>query len=240
MAYNVFIEFIFLGSSQTMVNDDNNKTDSIVPESDDRIGRGGVYINRPVSRDLSSSNQDNLTPEDGISWHKISNPFLIITVVGLIYLVFVQDAELSKLQERFDVLETNIITTDINSNLKEQDLKLDKHWSEIKKLWGIAYDRNSKSIKKIKTTLEYQKQDLASISKKMEKSNKSMNSLVNSSLATKLEVNDLVAKYGSKPSKDVEIRILENEKAIEAIDAHRLVINRDIQQLKSQLNIKPD
>ena len=240
MAYNVSIEFIFLGSSQTMVNDDNNKTDSIVPESDDRIGRGGVYINRPVSRDLSSSNQDNLTPEDGISWHKISNPFLIITVVGLIYLVFVQDAELSKLQERFDVLETNIITTDINSNLKEQDLKLDKHWSEIKKLWGIAYDRNSKSIKKIKTTLEYQKQDLASISKKMEKSNKSMNSLVNSSLATKLEVNDLVAKYGSKPSKDVEIRILENEKAIEAIDAHRLVINRDIQQLKSQLNIKPD
>ncbi|MCH9842813.1 MAG: hypothetical protein K0U06_00910 [Gammaproteobacteria bacterium] len=223
-----------------MVNDDNNKTDSIVPESDDRIGRGGVYINRPVSRDLSSSNQDNLTPEDGISWHKISNPFLIITVVGLIYLVFVQDAELSKLQERFDVLETNVITTDINSNLKEQDLKLDKHWSEIKKLWGIAYDRNSKSIKKIKTTLEYQKQDLASISKKMEKSNKSMNSLVNSSLATKLEVNDLVAKYGSKPSKDVEIRILENEKAIEAIDAHRLVINRDIQQLKSQLNIKPD
>jgi hypothetical protein len=240
MAYNVFIEFIFLGSSQTMVNDDNNKTDSIVPESDDRIGRGGVYINRPISRDLSSSNQDNLTPEDGISWHKISNPFLIITVVGLIYLVFVQDAELSKLQERFDVLETNVITTDINSNLKEQDLKLDKHWSEIKKLWGIAYDRNSKSIKKIKTTLEYQKQDLASISKKMEKSNKSMNSLVNSSLATKLEVNDLVAKYGSKPSKDVEIRILENEKAIEAIDAHRLVINRDIQQLKSQLNIKPD
>ena len=240
MAYNVSIEFIFLGSSQTMVNDDSNKTDSIVPESDDRIGRGGVYINRPVSRDLSSSNQDNLTPEDGISWHKISNPFLIITVVGLIYLVFVQDAELSKLQERFDVLETNVITTDINSNLKEQDLKLDKHWSEIKKLWGIAYDRNSKSIKKIKTTLEYQKQDLASISKKMEKSNKSMNSLVNSSLATKLEVNDLVAKYGSKPSKDVEIRILENEKAIEAIDAHRLVINRDIQQLKSQLNIKPD
>ena len=240
MAYNVSIEFIFLGSSQTMVNDDNNKTDSIVPESDDRIGRGGVYINRPVSRDLSSSNQDNLTPEDGISWHKISNPFLIITVVGLIYLVFVQDAELSKLQERFDVLETNVITTDINSNLKEQDLKLDKHWSEIKKLWGIAYDRNSKSIKKIKTTLEYQKQDLASISKKMEKSNKSMNSLVNSSLATKLEVNDLVAKYGSKPSKDVETRILENEKAIEAIDAHRLVINRDIQQLKSQLNIKPD
>ena len=240
MAYNVFIEFIFLGSSQTMVNDDNNKTDSIVPESDDRIGRGGVYINRPVSRDLSSSNQENLTPEDGISWHKISNPFLIITVVGLIYLVFVQDAELSKLQERFDVLETNVITTDINSNLKEQDLKIDKHWSEIKKLWGIAYDRNSKSIKKIKTTLEYQKQDLASISKKMEKSNKSMNSLVNSSLATKLEVNDLVAKYGSKPSKDVEIRILENEKAIEAIDAHRLVINRDIQQLKSQLNIKPD
>ena len=240
MAYNVSIEFIFLGGSQTMVNDDNNKTDSIVPESDDRIGRGGVYINRPVSRDLSSSNQDNLTPEDGISWHKISNPFLIITVVGLIYLVFVQDAELSKLQERFDVLETNVITTDINSNLKEQDLKLDKHWSEIKKLWGIAYDRNSKSIKKIKTTLEYQKQDLASISKKMEKSNKSMNSLVNSSLATKLEVNDLVAKYGSKPSKDVEIRILENEKAIEAIDAHRLVINRDIQQLKSQLNIKPD
>ena len=221
-----------------MVNDENNKTDSIVPESDDRIGRGGVYINRPVSRDSSSSNQDNLTPEDGISWHKICNPFLIITVVGLIYLVLAQDAELSKLQERFDVLETNVITTDINSNFKEQYLKLDKHWSEIKKLWGIAYDRNRKSIENIKTTLEYQKQDLESIGKKIEKSNKSMSSLVSSSLATKLEVNDLIAKYGSKPSKGVEIRILENEKAIKAIDAHRLIINRDIQQLKSQLNSK--
>jgi hypothetical protein len=61
---------------------------------------------------------------------------------------------------------------------------------------------------------------------------------VSSSLATKLEVNDLIAKYGSKPSKGVEIRILENEKAIKAIDAHRLIINRDIQQLKSQLNSK--
>ena len=240
MTYNVSIEFIFLGSLQTMVNDDNNKTDSIVPESDDRIGRGGVYMNRPVSRDSNSSNQDNLTPKDGISWHKISNPFLIITVVGLIYLVFVQDAELSKLQERFDVLETNVITTDINSNLKEQDLKLDKHWSEIKKLWGIAYDRNRKSIENIKATLEYQKQDLASISKKIEKSNKSMSSLVSSSLATKLEVNDLIAKYGSRPSNGVEIRILENEKAIKAIDAHRLIINRDIQQLKSKLNSKTD
>jgi hypothetical protein len=154
--------------------------------------------------------------------------------------VLAQDAELSKLQERFDVLETNIITTDINSNFKEQDLKLDKHWSEIKKLWGIAYDRNRKSIENIKTTLEYQKQDLASIGKKIEKSNKSMSSLVSSSLATKLEVNDLIAKYGSKPSKGVEIRILENEKAIKAIDAHRLIINRDIQQLKSQLNSKTD
>ena len=132
------------------------------------------------------------------------------------------------------MLETNVVTTDIDSNFKEQDLKLDKHWSEIKKLWGIAYDRNSKRIKKIKTSLEYQKQDLASISKKIEKSNKSVSSLVNSSLATKLEVNDLAAKYGSKSSKGIEARILENEKAIKAIDAHRLIINRDIQQLKSQ------
>jgi hypothetical protein len=70
---------------------------------------------------------------------------------------------------------------------------------------------------------------------KLEKSNKSMNSLVSSSLATKLEVNDLVLKIGSQSEKILEARILENEKAIKAIDAHRLSINRDIQQLKSQL-----
>ena len=62
-----------------------------------------------------------------------------------------------------------------------------------------------------------------------------MNSLVNSSLATKLEVNDLVLKIGSQSEKSLEARILENEKAVKAIDAHRLSINRDIQQLKSQL-----
>jgi hypothetical protein len=81
----------------------------------------------------------------------------------------------------------------------------------------------------------YQKQDIDSINSKLEKSNKSMNSLVNSSLATKLEVNDLVLKIGSQSEKSLEARILENEKAVKAIDAHRLSINRDIQQLKSQL-----
>ena len=224
-----------------MVNDDNNKTDSIVPESDDRIGRGGVYINRPISSDSSSSNQDNLTLKDSINWHKIANPLLIITIIGLIYLVLAQGSELGQLQERFEVLETNVVTTDIDSNFKEQDLKLDKHWSEIKKLWGIAYDRNSKSIKKIKTSLEYQKQDLASISKKIEKSNKSVSSLVNSSLATKLEVNDLAAKYGSKPSKGRRgSNIRKTRKQLKRLMLIDWLSIEDIQQLKSQLNSKPE
>ena len=76
---------------------------------------------------------------------------------------------------------------------------------------------------------------LLGIPEKLEKSNKSMNSLANSSLATKLEINDLVLKIGSQSEKSLEARILENEKAVKAIDAHRLSINREIQQLKSQL-----
>jgi hypothetical protein len=218
---------------------DNNKVDSIVPESDDRIGKGGIYKNRLISKEYSSSSQEKSDNESRINWHKISYMILLVTTIYLVYLTIAQGSELNQLQARLDQLETNIISSDIDSNLKEKDLKLEKHWSEIKKLWGIAYDRNAKSIKKIKTTLEYQKQDLTNIEKKLGRTNKSMDSLVSSSLATKLEVDDLISKYGNKPSSDIKARIFENEKAIEAIDAHRLIINRDIQQLKSQLSTNP-
>ena len=218
-----------------MVNDDFNTSDSIVPESDDRIGRGKAYTNRTLARDSDAVDLETSSNKNHINRYKIVCYSLAVVVTVFGYFILSQGTELNRLQKSFNKLEANIISTDITAQLGEQDSKLDKHWSEIKKLWGIAYDRNSKSIKKIKTSVAYQKQDIDSINSKLEKSNKSMNSLVNSSLATKLEVNDLVLKIGSQSEKSLEARILENEKAIKAIDAHRLSINRDIQQLKSQL-----
>jgi len=218
-----------------MVNDDFNKGDSIVPESDDRIGRGKAYTNRTLSRDADAVNLETPSNKNDINRYKIVCYSLIVVVIIFGYFILSQGAELKRLQESFNKLEANIISTDISAQLSEQDSKLDKHWSEIKKLWGIAYDRNSKSIKKIKDSVAYQKQDIDSINLKLEKSNKSMNSLANSSLATKLEINDLALKVGSQSEKSLEARILENEKAVKAIDAHRLSINREIQQLKSQL-----
>ena len=58
---------------------------------------------------------------------------------------------------------------------------------------------------------------------------------MNASLATKLELNDLTSKTGSPSAQGLEVRVSDNEKAIKAIDAHRISVNRDMQQLKSQL-----
>lgn len=72
--------------------------------------------------------------------------------------------------------------------------------------------------------------------------------MASASLAAKLEVNDMVnqsqelvdqlntLKQSLKASQlDLKTRVAGNEEAINAIDAYRRQVNRDIQQIKQQL-----
>lgn len=218
-----------------MIDDNFGGVGSIVPESDERIGRGKAYVNRGSSKTAGSVNPTIFFRGREVSLYKLLVVGLMVSLAGLGCFLVAQGLDVARLEDRFSGLEANIISSDISADLKEQESRLDKQWSEIKKLWAIAYDRNTKSIKKQEKTIKNLKVLVANQKKELASITGRISAVVNASLATKLELNDLTSKTGSLSAQGLEDRVLDNEKAIKAIDAHRLSINREIQQLKSQL-----
>ena len=259
-----------------MTDRDFKAFDPIVPESDERIGRGESTGNQPSSgrRKRVSNSPPRAAGSVGILW-KILILVLLVALGGLGYLFMQEAARLATLQGRFDDLETKIVSTDESLNqsgamlgikLKNHDEELDKHWSEIKKLWGVSNDRNKKnidaqgkSIKSLQASMAARKKEtstlagkLDSLTNKLAKTTKSVETVASSSLAAKLEVNDMVSRsqdlvdqfnrleQSLKASQqDLKTRIASTEEAIDAIDAYRRQVNRDIQQLKQQLGAPP-
>lgn len=265
-----------------MTDKEFSKLDPIVPESDERIGRG-----RPMTPNRSQvstsgaagtkksrgrSNNSHSAPKSGMWFWKFLVLLLIIGLGGLGYFFVEQTEQFSTLQGRFNELEAKIVSTDESLNesgtalavkLKDQGTTLDKHWSEIKKLWGVSNDRNrknieaqektlttqSKTIKNLLGSMSARKKEISSLTGKLDKTSKSLGTVVNSSLAAKLEVNDLVGQSQQATDKmnklgvsldglkqNLNARVADNEEAINAIDAYRLQVNRDIQLLKQQLS----
>ena len=92
-------------------------------------------------------------------------PTLALAVVVLVSLgiIWKQSGEINELRSQFDELDALIKSTDeslsesgtaLSLKLREQSETLDKHWSEIKKLWGVSYDRNRKAIEENKSLAE--------------------------------------------------------------------------------------
>jgi|TARA_B110000503_G_scaffold71265_1_gene110671 hypothetical protein len=243
-----------------MSNDDFNRIDSIVPESDERIGRGrGKAYATQASLKGSDSNKARGTLAS-LSAHSYKLLVFIAVIAG--YLFVSQGLQLTRLQDRFSELEAKIISTDesldqsgelLVTRIETQESALVKHWSEIRKLWAIAYDQNRKDIsqqqekiksqdsalEKLITLVANQKKELASMTGKLNKSAKTMNTMVGSSLAAKSEISDLAVQLRGLSITDFNARIADNEQAIKAIDAHRLSVNREIQELKERLSGKP-
>lgn len=248
-----------------MTDKDFNRLDPIVPESDERIGRSESLGGRIAKDRKRATSEMPSRSGGGIGWFwKVLVLILLLGLGGLSYF-FVQETEhLALLQSRFDDLESKIVSTDESLNqsgaalgikFKSHDETLDKHWSEIKKLWGVSNDRNrkkieaqEKAIKSLEASRAARKKDVANLTAKLTKTGKSVDSMASASLAAKLEVNDMVnqsqelvdqlnsLKQSLMASQlDLQTRVAGNEEAINAIDAYRRQVNRDIQQIKQQL-----
>jgi chromosome segregation ATPase len=248
-----------------MTDKDFNRLDPIVPESNERIGRGEGRGGQSAN-DRKRGAHD-MPPRSGgsVDWFwMVLVLVLMIGLGGLSYFFVQETGRLALLQSRFDDLESKIVSTDESLNqsgaalgikLKNHAETLDKHWSEIKKLWGVSNDRNrnkieaqGKAIKSLEASRSARKKDVADLTAKLTKTGKSVDSMASASLAAKLEVNDMVnqsqelvdqlnsLKQSLKASQlDLKTRVAGNEEAINAIDAYRLQVNRDIQQIKQQL-----
>lgn len=252
-----------------MTDRDFKRFDPIVPESDDRIGRsaGGPADDgrRRAAKRPPPSDSHGGGSIGGI-W-KFLVLVLLLGLAGMGYLLVQEKARLAQLQTRFDELEAKIVSTDESLNqsgatlgmkIREHTETLDKHWSEIRKLWGVSYDTNRKNIESHGETLAAQdktikglqasaaarKQEIAGLTSKVDKAGQSVETAASSAMAAKLEVNDLVDRLQDistrlnaidKTVKDASSRTSANEEAIRAIDAYRLQVNRDLQLIKQQL-----
>jgi hypothetical protein len=268
-----------------MTDKEFSRLDPIVPESDERIGRGRAGSSKQADVSSAGSRQseksqfsNSSAPKAGGSGVKSIGliwKFLVLILIcglgGLGYFFIEQTERLSQLQGRFDELEAKIVSTDESLNesgtalavkLKDQGENLDKHWSEIKKLWGVSHDRNrkkietqektlaaqSKTVKNLQASMSARKKEITTLTGIVDKASQSMVTVVNSSLSAKLEINDLVGqsqqindqvnsleKSFESLKQNLNTRVADNEEAINAIDAYRLQVNRDIQLLKQQL-----
>ena len=257
-----------------MSDKDFSRLDPIVPESDERIGRDKPAAPRP-SRSRGAPKNPRPAKESGGGLWKLLVLILMLGLGGLGYFFVQQTEQFTQLQNRFDNLEAKIVSTDESLNqsgtslsikLKDQEAELDKHWTEIKKLWGVSYDRNRTNIEAQKNTLEAQNKTLKGLQASMAarkkeidglksaqgKAEKSLAAVVNAALAAKLETNDLVGqsqkvadqinsfeKSLAMLKQNLNTRVANNEEAIGAIDAYRLQVNRDLQQMKQQLGAFP-
>ena len=130
---------------------DKQRTNPIVPERDDKIDRDsdGSQVESYMSRDTGYVSN---TLSSG--WKLIA----ILSFLGMLIIACVgwqQYQQFIVLQERFQVLDSRLNNTDesvnqsgvaMQVNISNHSEQLKKHWSEIRKLWGIANDKNKGKI----------------------------------------------------------------------------------------------
>lgn len=133
---------------------DKERINPIVAERDDMIGRPSSN----TKGDSSHTKTTSKTPVAGISgpWKFIILFALLGLAIGA-YLGWQQYQSFLQLQERFEILNSRLNNTDesvtqsgaaMQISISKQGDELKKHWSEIKKLWGVANDKNKNKIEK--------------------------------------------------------------------------------------------
>lgn len=162
----------------------------------------------------------------------------------------VADARIAELESKFEITDGEVATT-----TEAMTAKLQWADSEIRKLWGVAQDKNRKAIAAntskvagvVKTTAALK----GTIDKKIQSAVKSINAelsivgeLVDSQQATLVSIegqnktivgeaqaiNDKMNSIDTS-HKELERKVGSNEQAIEAIDAFRRNVNQQLMQL---------
>ncbi|UTA47252.1 hypothetical protein L1F30_13910 [Simiduia sp. 21SJ11W-1] len=165
----------------------------------------------------------------------------------------VQSAEMrGQLESRIAELEGQLSMTEGEVMESAEAFKAKLVWadSEIRKLWGVAYDTNRKAIAANTDAISDLEKKLASGNAKLLADVKKQLSGVDSKLlATQATVDDQLDRLHRQIEKlsgmeqqlnklrnDLSGRLKTNEEAIKAIDIYRLTVNRDLVTLKEQVN----
>ena len=153
------------------------------------------------------------------------------------------DARIVQLEKRFEMSgeESAASVEVLNAKVKENS-------SEIRKLWGVSYDTNRKSIAANKATADAAKKDVAALSKKVSGFESSLKkvaaleteiaklkqSTVSASRETKDKLSSIERQLSSVRA-DLTARVGANEEAVQSIDSYRRTVNKDLVQLRDAI-----
>lgn len=161
------------------------------------------------------------------------------------------DARIAELEQKLTVTgdESEQSLTTLGAGVKTLDADVKENSSEIRKLWGVAYDRNRKAIEDNKKTVETVQTSVANLKTAQQKDQKALQAAIvdlQGELAVLSEVQESQQSALSQSRNvsaelkafktDLNSRVNANEEAIKAIDAFRLQVNRQILQMGGTAN----
>ena len=248
---------------------DKKGFNSIVPEQDERIGARGSSAGGRAARPKPAPSPSAGSRSGGAGgvWKTLVMILLLATAAAG-WFGWQQHQQLAALQSNFDELNQRLASTDDSLSksgdalllkIKEQKETLEKHWSEIRKLWGVSNDRNKKQISKNEkavtsnssriATLQKSTASLGKLTKQQELNNKKIADISSTSLSVSAEIEDLQQRLQRATDKlrtmedsfnswqrEVNGRLSKSDEAIESIDAYRRQINQELLQLRNQLS----
>lgn len=158
--------------------------------------------------------------------------------------------QLSDYEKRIVSLEDRLTLSGDESEASVAALQAKLKWadSEIRKLWGVSYDTNRKTIesnkqaltkldKKLATVQDGLKKESALLKTQITKTSSTINALREGALRNSTQVSMLVDQMEHLESSEsqLSLRVNANEQAIKAIDNFRRSVNADILQLRQVL-----
>jgi hypothetical protein len=249
---------------------DKNRINPIVPERDDMIGRSSNSAassgKKTPSKSTGSRPPTNGSDSSGGSaggFWKLLISLLFIGLLGAGSLGWLQFTALSEnhanLQQRFDALESRLSSTDESMNqsgaalqlkISKQGESLERHWAEIKKLWGVTNDINKGKIETNKKDIAFLatkraaiEKSLASLSARVDKENRSLTNLSGNYLAITADIDGINTSVRNLSDKitgletalnKIDRQLKSNAEAIESMDAFRRQTNQKIYNLESK------
>ncbi len=246
---------------------DKNRINPIVPERDDMIGRSsssaGSSGKKALSKsDSSHSSSDGTNGTRGGFW-RLLIALLSVALVGGGGFGWYQFNSLANnhadLQQRFNALESRLSSTDesmtqsgaaLQLKISKQGESLERHWAEIKKLWGVSNDINKGKIEKNKKDIAFLaakrtalEKSAADLSARLDKENRSLTNLSGNYLAITADIDgintaarnqsDKLARLEAALNK-IDQQLKSNAEAIESMDAFRRQTNQKIYNLENK------
>lgn len=251
---------------------DKPRINPIVPERDDMIGRSptassGSSKSGSMAADSrrtgggsgGSGSGGGAANGAGGGWKALIF-VMLLALAGMSWFGYMQFTNHNNLQQRFNALESRLSSTDesvtqsgaaLQLKLSKQGDELEKHWSEIKKLWGVTNDINKSKIAENKKDIAFLatkraaiEKSIADISARVDKENRSLTNLSGNYLAISADIDAVNANMRKLTDKlnglqgsltNIDRQLKANAEAIESMDAFRRQTNQKMLDLERRL-----